>query len=43
MTGASVQDRDGAKPLLELLAASCHRIQLIWADGGYAGKLALRL
>jgi len=39
VTAASVQDRDGARPLLELLAASCQRVRLIWADGGYAGKL----
>jgi transposase len=34
-----VQDRDGARPLLEQLRASCRRIRLVWADGGYAGKL----
>lgn len=39
VTGASVQDRDGARPLLEQLAGSCRRVQLVWADGGYAGKL----
>jgi transposase len=39
VTAACVQDRDGAQPLLERLAASCRRIRLIWADGGYAGKL----
>jgi transposase len=39
VTPASTQDRDGARPLLRLLAASCRRIRLIWADGGYAGKL----
>jgi transposase len=39
VTAASVQDRDGARPLLDLLAACCHRIRLIWADGGYAGQL----
>lgn len=39
VTAASTQDRDGARPLLEQLAASFRRIQLIWADGGYAGKL----
>jgi transposase len=39
VTAASVQDRDGARPLLERLAGSCHRIRLVWADGGYAGKL----
>lgn len=40
VTAAGVQDRDGARPLLQRLRASWHRrIQLIWADGGYAGKL----
>lgn len=37
--GAATQDRDGARPLLTLLADSCCRVRLIWADGGYAGKL----
>jgi len=41
VTAASVQDRDGAKPLLELLTASFRRIRLVWADGGYAGKLVV--
>ena len=41
VTGASVQDRDGARPLLEKLAASCRRLSPVWADGGYAGKLVL--
>jgi transposase len=39
VTAASVQDRDGAKPLLEQLVAACRRVRLVWADGGYAGKL----
>jgi transposase len=39
VTAASVQDRDGARPLLTLLAAYCQRVKLVWADGGYAGKL----
>lgn len=39
VTAASVQDRDGARPLLEQVRASCRRVQLVWADGGYAGKL----
>jgi transposase len=39
VTAASVQDRDGARPLLEQLRASCRRVRLVWADGGYAGKL----
>ena len=41
VTGASVQDRDGARPLLEMLAKSCRRVQLVWADGGYTGKLVI--
>jgi transposase len=39
VTAASVQDRDGARPLLEQVRASCRRLRLVWADGGYAGKL----
>lgn len=39
VTAASVQDRDGARPLLERLTTSCRRIRLVWADGGYAGQL----
>lgn len=39
VTAASVQDRDAAKPVLELLATWCRRVRLVWADGGYAGKL----
>ena len=39
VTAANVQDRDAAKPLLHALASACHRIRLIWADGGYTGKL----
>jgi transposase len=39
VTAASVQDRDGARPLLEQMAAACRRVRLVWADGGYAGKL----
>ena len=36
---ADVQDRDGAKPLLERVRGFFPRLQLIWADGGYAGQL----
>jgi transposase len=39
VTGAGVQDRDGALPLLERLRAACPRITLAWADGAYAGRL----
>jgi putative transposase len=36
---ADVQDRDGAKLVLATLAGRFPRLRLIWADGGYAGKL----
>jgi len=36
---ASVQDRDGAKLVLVKLVGAFGRLQLIWADGGYAGQL----
>lgn len=36
---ADIQDRDGAKLLLERLAETWKRLRLIWADGGYAGQL----
>ena len=36
---AGIQDRDGAKPVLRTLVARFPGLQLIWADGGYAGKL----
>lgn len=36
---ADIQDRDGAKLVLEKLADSYPRLQRIWADGAYAGKL----
>jgi putative transposase len=36
---ADVQDRDGAKLLLDRLAQTWKRLRLIWADGGYAGQL----
>jgi putative transposase len=36
---ASVQDRDGAKLVFEQVRSSFSRLKLIWADGGYAGKL----
>jgi putative transposase len=34
-----VQDRDGAKPVLEVLQHKCSRLRRIWADGAYAGAL----
>jgi len=36
---ANIQDRDGAKLVLHKLADRFDRLALIWADGGYAGKL----
>lgn len=39
VTAASVQDRDGARPLVNRLATTHHRIRRIWADGGYAGTV----
>lgn len=38
-TGASVQDRDGALPLLERLRPAYPRVVLMWADGACAGRL----
>jgi transposase len=39
VTAASVQDRDGAFRLLTLLRERFSTISLVWADGGYAGRL----
>ena len=39
MTAASVQDRDGAKSLLEVLTKAFGWLKRIWADGGYSGSL----
>jgi putative transposase len=39
ITGAAVQDRDGAKTLIGALVALFGRLQIIWADGGYLGAL----
>lgn len=36
---ANIQDRDGAMLVLEKLRGLFPRLSLIWADGGYAGKL----
>ncbi|MEV6038486.1 transposase [Nonomuraea sp. NPDC052116] len=35
----SVQDRDGAHPLLALLREKFSTIALVWADGGYTGRM----
>lgn len=34
-----MQDRDGAKLVFEKMCGWFAQLQLIWADGGYAGKL----
>jgi transposase len=39
VTIAGIQDRDGAHRLLAALRAKFSTIALIWADGGYAGRL----
>jgi putative transposase len=39
VTAANVQDRDGAKPLLEGLRHHFSRLRLIWANGAYTGEL----
>ncbi|MDD4866096.1 MAG: IS5 family transposase [Mycobacterium sp.] len=39
ITSAGVQDRDGARTLLEKVKMAMPSLALLWADGGYAGKL----
>ena len=36
---ANIQDRDGAKLVFNQIAQCFPRLKLLWADGGYAGKL----
>ena len=36
---ADIQDRDGARLVLARLLGRFPRLQLIWADGAYGGKL----
>ena len=36
---ADIQDRDGARPLLEVLHHCFPRLSKLWVDGGYAGQL----
>lgn len=38
---ADIQDRDGAKLLFSAIKGQMPRLQLIWADGGYRGKLII--
>jgi putative transposase len=39
VTAAGVQDRDGARLLLNRLPGSCKKLRKIWVDGGYSGRL----
>ena len=39
VTAASVQDRDGAMSLLDVLRYRLSRLRVIWADQAYAGEL----
>ena len=39
LTAASTQDRDGACPLLAVLRERFCTLTLVWADGGYPGRL----
>lgn len=39
VTAASVQDRDGALRLLAQVREKFSTVALVWADGGYAGRL----
>ena len=41
VTAASVQDRDGGRRLLERLRFAMPSVALVWADGGYAGRLVI--
>jgi len=41
VTAAGVQDRDGGHRLLALLRERFSTISLVWADGGYAGRLVV--
>ena len=40
ITPASVQDRQGARPLLWNTHRACRGVRLVWADAGYSGKLS---
>ncbi|MET7457916.1 IS5 family transposase [Streptomyces sp. NPDC005574] len=40
VTSAGIGDRAAAKALLERVADAHHRLELVWADGGYTGSLA---
>ena len=36
---AGIQDRDGAKKVIQKVRLDCPRLKKLWADGAYAGKL----
>jgi putative transposase len=36
---AGVQDRDGAKLVIQKIRFNCPRMKKLWADGGYGGEL----
>jgi putative transposase len=36
---ASIQDRDGAKLVFQRIKGWFLKLKIVWADGGYAGKL----
>jgi transposase len=40
ITAGSVQDRQGARPLLWNTRRACRHIRHVWADAAYTGKLA---
>ena len=42
VTAASIPDRDAAHRLLAALRGSFSTIGLVWADGGYPGRLLIR-
>ena len=39
LAAVDIQDRDGARLVLERLVGRYDRLQVIWADGAYGGKL----
>ncbi|MGH8922003.1 MAG: IS5 family transposase, partial [Actinomycetes bacterium] len=39
VTAAGIQDRDAAHRLLAALRGGFSTIRLVWADGGYSGRL----
>lgn len=39
VSAADIQDRDGAKLVLEKAKNELPKLKLVWADGGYAGQL----